>query len=64
MELGKYNKLKVLRKSDLGYMLTDGADEILMHFKQSLKEHEDGEELNVFIYTDDKKRPTGTEEVQ
>ncbi len=62
MELGKYNKLKVLRKSDLGYMLTDGADEILMHFKQAKKEHEVGEELNVFIYTDDKKRPTGTEE--
>ena len=62
MELGRYNKLKVLRKSDLGYMLTDGADEILMHFKQSLKEHADGEELDVFIYTDDKKRPTGTEQ--
>lgn len=62
MELGKYNKLKVLRKSDLGYMLTDGADEILMHFKQSLKEHEVGEELNIFIYTDDKRRPTGTEQ--
>ena len=62
MELGRYNKLKVLRKSDLGYMLTDGADEILMHFKQSKKEHEDGEELDVFIYTDDKKRPTGTEQ--
>lgn len=62
MEIGKYNELKVLRKSDLGYMLTDGQDEILMHFKQSLKEHEDGELLNVFIYTDDKRRPTGTEQ--
>ncbi len=62
IELGKYNKLKVLRKSDLGYMLSDGHDEILMHFKQAKEELNDGQEVEVFVYSDDKKRPTGTQE--
>ena len=38
IEIGKLNTLTVVRKSDLGYMLTDGTDEILMHFKESKKE--------------------------
>ena len=42
INLGKYNKLKVVRKSDLGYMLTDGTDEILMHFRQATQELENG----------------------
>ena len=62
IELGKYNKLKVLRKSDLGYMLSDGHDEILMHFKQAKEELKDNDEVEVFVYSDDKKRPTGTQD--
>ena len=62
IELGKYNKLKVLRKSDLGYMLSDGKDEILMHFKQAKEELKDNDEVEVFVYSDDKKRPTGTQD--
>ncbi len=60
IKIGEFNKLTVVRKSDLGYMLTDGEDEILMHFKQSLRELKDGEEVDVFVYSDKAKRPTGT----
>lgn len=60
IQLGEYNTLTVVRKSDLGYMLTDGKIEILMHFKQSLKELEDGEIVKVFVYADKEKRMTAT----
>ena len=60
IKLGEFNKLKVVRKSDLGYMLTDGKSEILMHFKQSLRELNDGEEVDVFVYADKGKRLTGS----
>ena len=43
IEIGKLNTLTVVRKSDLGYMLTDGVDEILMHFKESKKELNDND---------------------
>ena len=60
IKLGEYNNLRVVRKSDLGYMLTDGKDEVLMHFKQATKELLDNEEVNVFIYSDKSKRLTAT----
>ena len=60
IEAGKINKLKVLRKSDLGYMLTSGDEEVLMHFKQSLRELNNNEEVEVFIYTDKENRKTAT----
>lgn len=62
INLGKYNKLKVVRKSDLGYMLTDGTDEILMHFRQATQELENGKEITVFVYTDKEKRLCATME--
>ena len=61
IKLGEYVKLKVKRKSDLGFMLTDGSDEVLLHFSQSLKEHEINDEVTVFIYSDKAKRLTATE---
>ena len=61
IKIGEYNTLRVMRKSDLGYMLTDGSDEVLLHFAQSLKEHKDDEEIEVFIYSDKAKRMTATE---
>ncbi len=54
------NELSVLRKSDLGYMLTDGNDEVLLHFKESDKELNIGDKVEVFIYFDSKNRPTAT----
>lgn len=60
IEIGKMNELKVLRKSDLGYMLSDGKEEILMHFKQATKELIDEEEVSVYVYTDKANRKTAT----
>lgn len=60
IEIGKLNNLRVIRKSDLGYMLTDGSEEILMHFKQASKELNKDEEVSVYVYTDKENRKTGT----
>ena len=62
IEIGKLNTLTVVRKSDLGYMLTDGTDEILMHFRQATQELENGKEITVFVYTDKEKRLCATME--
>ena len=60
IEIGKLNKLTVVRKSDLGYMLTDGSDEILMHFKEANKELDINTSVTVYVYTDKENRKTGT----
>ena len=62
IKLGEYNNLIITRKSDLGYMLTDGNEEVLLHFSQSLKEHNIDEKIKVFIYSDKKERLTATEQ--
>ena len=61
IKLGEYNQLTVVRKSDLGYMLTDGKEEVLLHYRESKCEHNINDSLNVFIYSDKAKRPTATE---
>lgn len=60
IEIGKINRLKVVRQSDLGYMLSDGEKEILMHYKQAAKVLEKDEMVDVYIYTDKENRPTAT----
>lgn len=60
IELGKMNLLKVIRKTDLGYMVTDGKEEILLHYRQSQKELSIGEEVQVYAYSDKADRKTGT----
>lgn len=60
IEIGKYNLLKVVRKTDLGYMVSDGHEEILMHYKQAAMELEINQEVNVYVYTDKVDRKTGT----
>ena len=62
INLGEFTKLEVVRKSDLGYMLSDGDEEVLLHFKQAQKEYKNGDKVNVFIYADKGGRPTATEE--
>lgn len=59
--LGNFYNLTVVRKSDLGYMLRDNDSEVLLHYKQSLSEHEVNDEVKVFIYADKERRLTATE---
>jgi len=61
IKIGDYNFLKIDRISDLGYMLIDGPDEYLLHFKEAKCEHQLGDEVKVFIYYDKKERLTATE---
>lgn len=61
MEAGKVSKLRVLRQSDIGYILTDEISEVLLHFNDCTNQ-----ELNVndvvetFIYFDHKGRRAAT----
>ena len=54
------NHLKVLRKTDLGYMVSDGTEEILLHYREALSELEINQMVDVYIYTDKENRKTGT----
>jgi uncharacterized protein len=61
LRIGEINTLVVKKRSDLGYMLiNDLGDEVLLHFKQSLRELEVGESIDVFILLDSEKRITAT----
>ncbi len=60
MNIGEINKLKVVRKSDLGFMLTDGKDDVLMHFRESIKEYNDNDEVEAFIFYDKAGRTCAT----
>ncbi len=59
--IGEELTLRVARISDLGYMLTDGKEDVLLHFKQALCEHKINDEVTVFIYSDKNKRATASE---
>ena len=61
IKLGEFQKLEVIRLSDLGYMLSDGEEEVLLHFKQATKEYKPKDKVNVFIYSDKQGRKTATE---
>ena len=54
------NHLKVIRKTDLGYMVSDGQEEILLHYREALHELEMNQMVDVYIYTDKENRKTGT----
>jgi len=62
MKIGEINQLKVLRKSDLGYMLVDDEkNEVLLHFREAKDEYNPGDTLKVFLYYDKKHRLCATE---
>lgn len=61
IKIGERNELQVVRKSDLGYMLTDGTEEILLHYREALEELEINQKVNVYIYTDKENRKTATQ---
>ena len=53
LEGGKYYKFKVTRKTDLGYMLLgDNNEEVLMFYKEAIKEYEVNDLISAFIYYD------------
>lgn len=62
LNIGKINELKVERKSDLGFMLTDGESEVLLHFAENNtgRDFENGSIVSVFLYYDKKHRVCAT----
>ena len=63
MELGKINSLRVLRETDISYLLTDGLEEVFLHKKEALRPYQDHEEIDVFIYKDNEGRLTASTKV-
>ncbi len=60
IEVGASQKFKVLRKSDLGYMLGLDEKEVLLHFRQANKELEIDDVVEAFIYYDSNSRLAAT----
>ena len=60
VNVGKVNKLKVLRETEISYMLTDGNEEVFLHKREVDIPLELEEEIEVFIYFDNQKRKTAT----
>ncbi len=60
IEVGKKQKFKVLRKSDLGYMLSLDENEVLLHFRQANRELEIDEVVEAFVYYDSEQRIAAT----
>ena len=61
IELGNYNKLKIVRDTSVGLFLeSDTGAEILLPNKYVPKTFEIGDSLNVFCYLDHDERPVAT----
>lgn len=58
---GNVYNLKILRKTDIGYMLTNGTDEVFLHFNDSLEKNLSVDDsVDAFLYYDQKGRITAT----
>ena len=47
---GQYNDLRIIKKTDLGLILTDGESEVLLPYLDVPKNAEIGENINVFVF--------------
>ena len=47
---GQYNDLRIIKKTDLGLILTDGKSEVLLPYLDVPKNAEIGENINVFVF--------------
>lgn len=61
LKIGEINNLEVKRKTDIGYMLTDGTEDVFLHFNETNhRELKDGEKVLAFLYYDNKARMAAT----
>lgn len=60
LDYGNVNKLRVVKETDIAYSLTDGVENVFLHFNQSLGKLNIGDEVNAFLYFDQKKRLCAT----
>jgi uncharacterized protein len=57
---GRTVELPVTRISDFGYFLTDGEQDVLLHYNDTDQEFKEGDEVTVFLYVDSNGRLTAT----
>ncbi len=64
LNIGEINKLRVKRETDISYILINDNDpyEVFMHFNQATRRLSENEEVNVFLYYDNKHRLCATME--
>lgn len=64
LELGNYQTLEVVKKTDFGYYLsepgTDGKHKILLPTKEAPADIKEGDQIEVFIYKDSEDREIAT----
>ncbi len=60
LAMGEFNILKVIREADFSYILSDGETEVFLHKKQTNRDLNVDEEIEVFLYFDNQKRITAT----
>lgn len=58
---GRVSQFRVLRKTDIGYMLEHDGEEVFLHFNESLKKDLSvNDEVDAFLYFDQKGRVAAT----
>lgn len=60
LKIGSVQTLTVLRKIDTGYVLEKNGEQALLHVKETDKNHEEGQDIDVFLYMDKKGNITAT----
>ncbi|KXG43150.1 CvfB family protein [Tepidibacillus decaturensis] len=61
LQTGMYYVLKVERESPFGYFLSDGTEDVLLHFSETNQQKfELGDQIEVFLYNDHKGRIAAT----
>lgn len=61
IQIGKYNELKILRRTPFGlYLGDDSGEDVLLPNKYCPKKYEMDDELNVFVYLDHNEKPIAT----
>lgn len=58
--IGQYNDLRIITKTDLGLVLTDGEDEALLPYTELPKNTEVGDNVSVFVYANKEGRLIAT----
>ncbi|QED47196.1 CvfB family protein [Cytobacillus dafuensis] len=61
--IGRSVQLKTERLADFGYFLTDGNEDVLLHKNDTDMHLEEGQEVEVFLYTDSKGRVAATTQI-
>jgi predicted RNA-binding protein (virulence factor B family) len=50
IQIGQYNELRIINKTETGLILSDGSTEALLPYNQVPKDVETGDNINVFVY--------------